>query len=110
MNGLYVMNTFFQKRETRKWIWVHPGGTMRNEIDYVISSHKHVVTDVSVLSSFKAGSDHRLVRARLRFDFNSERTKMIKTTSKRDQDSFQIDLKNRFECIDELNLDVDHIN
>lgn len=85
----------------------------------IISSLKYVVTDASILSSIKTGSDHRLVRKKLRFDFNSERTKIITTSSKRRyekqglaflQGSFQVDLINRFEGLDVLNLDVDYIN
>lgn len=112
---LYAMNTFFQKRASRKWTWVGPGGQIKNEIDYVISSHKYIVTDVSTLSRFKAGSDHRMVRAVFRFDLKSERAKMIKSQTRYEKpeiaslaNAFQIDLENRFNGLEESNLDVDH--
>jgi len=42
------MNTFFQKKPQRRWTWKSPGGTARNEIDYILSSSKDICTDVSV--------------------------------------------------------------
>lgn len=36
---------------------------MKKEIDYVISTTKHIIKDIIVLNSFKISNDHRLVRA-----------------------------------------------
>lgn len=117
---LFAMNTFFKKRPSRKWTWLSPNGTAKNEIEYIlISSHKHIVQDVNVLSRFKSGSNHRIFRTTLRFDFKTERTKMItrgQQIFKAPQlaslgESFQIELQNQFEIlkVDE-NLCVDEIN
>ncbi|XP_063539716.1 uncharacterized protein LOC134748833 [Cydia strobilella] len=38
--GLYMMNSFFRKREHRKWTWVSPDGATRNEIDFIMSTKK----------------------------------------------------------------------
>lgn len=62
---LFVLNSFYQKKPQRRWTWQSPNATTRNEIDYMLSPHQTVVTDVTVLNNFNAGSDHRLVRAAL---------------------------------------------
>ncbi|EFN65839.1 Craniofacial development protein 2, partial [Camponotus floridanus] len=59
--GMYCMNTFFQEKPQKKWTWRSPDGTVKNEIDYILSSNKNICTDVSVLNRFDTGSDHRLV-------------------------------------------------
>lgn len=35
---------------------------MKIEIDYVISTTKHIIQDISVLNAFKISNDNRLVR------------------------------------------------
>ncbi|KAG7308870.1 hypothetical protein JYU34_006132 [Plutella xylostella] len=116
---LYAMNTFFQKRASRKWTWISPDGRTKNQIDYILSSDKHIVTNVDVLSQFKTGSDHRLVRATLIYNLEKEREKMVRGNlnhkyEKEDymflQKEYQTDLKNQFEGLAEANLDVDSLN
>lgn len=79
---LYVMNTFFKKRRSRKWTWSSPGGRTKNEIDFIVSSHKHIVQDVSVLNSINTGSDHRLVRCKLYINSKLERIRQIRKTKR----------------------------
>lgn len=69
------------------------------------------------LSGFNAGSDHSLVRATFRFNLKSERNKIITSTGRYEkqelaslQDTFQIELQNKFEVLEEESLDVDHMN
>lgn len=70
---LFHMSSFFEKRPARKWTWISPGGKHKNEIDYIFSSHKCIVQDVSVLNSFYTGSDHRIIRAIVRIDARLQR-------------------------------------
>lgn len=70
---MYHMSSFFQKRPERKWTWISPGGRYKNEIDYIFSSHKCIVQDVTVLNSFCTGSDHRLIRASVLINTKLER-------------------------------------
>lgn len=67
-NHLSHMSSFFQKRLDRKWTWLSPGGRYKNEIDYIFSTHRSIIKDVSVLNSFNTGSDRRLVRAKVTID------------------------------------------
>jgi len=63
---LKIMNTFFKKKPTRKWTWKSPNGETKNEIDFILSNSQENVKDVTVLSRFNTGSDHRLVRAKVK--------------------------------------------
>ncbi|KAG7307782.1 hypothetical protein JYU34_006375 [Plutella xylostella] len=115
---LYAMNTFFKKRPSRKWTWISPDGRTKNEIDYIVCSNKSNITDVSVLSRFKTGSDHRLVRATFRYNLSKEREKMfLRKPLKYEaadykflQKEFQLELQNRFDGLKEENQDVDSLN
>lgn len=40
------MNTHFKKKETRHCIWKSPNGTIKNEIDFVISNNKNLAPGV----------------------------------------------------------------
>lgn len=46
--GLYMMNSFFKKRDHRKWTWISPDGVTKNEIDFIMSTKKRMFNDVSV--------------------------------------------------------------
>ncbi|XP_044760870.1 craniofacial development protein 2-like [Coccinella septempunctata] len=74
---LYCLNTHFKKPPHRKWTWKSPDGKTKNEIDYILADKQKICTDVSVLSRFDTGSDHRLVRATLRFRLKIKRNKLI---------------------------------
>lgn len=52
---LYFVNSFFKKPAKRRWTWRNPNCKIKNEIDYMISNHKRVMTDVSVLNNFNTG-------------------------------------------------------
>lgn len=36
---LYNANTFFQKKDNKKWTWRSPDGYTKNQIDYKLSKH-----------------------------------------------------------------------
>ncbi|XP_030759597.1 craniofacial development protein 2-like [Sitophilus oryzae] len=76
-NKLYIMNTFFKKRNSKKWTWTSPDSKTKNVIDFIISNRKDVIKDVSVLNRFSIGSDHRIVRAEIKINIKKERTNMI---------------------------------
>ncbi|XP_041481845.1 uncharacterized protein LOC121429016 [Lytechinus variegatus] len=110
--GLKVMNSFFKKKEHRKWTWQSPNGTTRNEIDFILTNRPDIITDVSVLNRFNTGSDHRLVRAKMHVNFKLERSKLIRKKNaslnvdklKQCKDEFQLQLRNRFQVLqDEVN-------
>lgn len=107
---LYVANTMFQKNPTRKWTWQSPNNN-KHEIDFVLTNRRQALQDCTVLNRFDAGSDHRLVRCRMAFDSKLERQKLIKNSGnginldalKLNQDSFHLELRNRFASIQNFN-------
>lgn len=65
VNNLYIMNSFYNKPDKRRWTWVSPNGEVYNEIDFIISNKKKIFTDVEVLKDVTVRSDHRPVRAKI---------------------------------------------
>lgn len=70
-NQMYIMNSRFQKRESRKWTWLSPDMKTRNLIDYIICKDISLFLDVSIIGSHEFSSDHRLLMARMRIDTNT---------------------------------------
>lgn len=64
-HNLSVMNTFFKKKESRRWTWSSPDQTTKNEIDFIMINHHKLITNIEVLNKFNFPSDHRLMRATL---------------------------------------------
>lgn len=62
---LSIMNTFFKKKESRRWTWLSPDQKTKNEIDYILTTHHKLITNVEIIHKFQFSSDHRLVRATL---------------------------------------------
>jgi hypothetical protein len=60
--NMYLMNSFFQKNETRKWTWLSPDGETKNEIDFFIIDKKSIVQDVDIEDDVNVGSDHRPIK------------------------------------------------
>lgn len=80
---LYIMNSFFQKKDKRTWTWISLNGEVKNEIDYILSTHRHIVQVVEVLDQFLTGCYHRLVRLKLKINTKLERRrKFIRNQSK----------------------------
>lgn len=76
-HNLYVINTFFKKKANRKWTWASPDGRTKNEVDFIISNRKDIFQDINVLNRFSTGSDHRMVRAKIKINLKREREKLI---------------------------------
>ncbi|XP_020841521.1 uncharacterized protein LOC110208062 [Phascolarctos cinereus] len=75
---LYIMNTFFMKRVGRRWTW-SPDEVVKEEVDYILTDKKQLVTDVAVISESVVcmQSYHRLVRAKVKLNTKlEERMKM----------------------------------
>lgn len=72
------MNSFFPGKVQRKWTWASPDGVTKNEIDYIITNHKSIVKNVTVLNNFSTGSDHQMVRAKVMLNTRFQRSKLVK--------------------------------
>ncbi|XP_026314067.1 uncharacterized protein LOC113225830 [Hyposmocoma kahamanoa] len=104
-----------RKSPTRKWTWMNQDGKVKNEHDFITSTKKHIFNDVSVINTVKTESDHRLVRDTLNINARLERSRLIKSTlcpitaQLQNPESFQFELQNRFEAL-ENSIDVDDLN
>ncbi|CAG9840644.1 unnamed protein product [Diabrotica balteata] len=115
---LFAMNSFFNKKPQRKWTWIIPNGNTKNEIDYILTTEKTIIKDVTVLNRFSTGSDHRLVRAKLRINSQFETKKKIENVSKLDmeklkqsKDEYKQKIKESIPVTRDLeNKNIDEIN
>ena len=107
--GLYIANSFFKKNKNRYWTWESPNGEYKNQIDYIMCSEKSTVEDCEVIPKVDIGSDHRMVRAKLRIDKRLIRLKHIRQQRPRKMNAevleanktkFVINLKNRFTALE----------
>ncbi|VDM53215.1 unnamed protein product [Angiostrongylus costaricensis] len=55
-------NSFFQKKESRRWTWESLNGMTHAEIDHILTNRRWCLLDTSVVPSFCTGSEHRLLR------------------------------------------------
>ncbi|KAK6735623.1 hypothetical protein RB195_018687 [Necator americanus] len=61
------------KKDHRRWTWESPNGATRAEIDHILTNRRWCLLDVSVVPSFCSGSDHRLLRAKIRLSHTMEK-------------------------------------
>ena len=66
-NNMKIANTFFRKKEKRKWTWVSPDQKTKNEIDHMLVNDLSIIEDVSTLARFEFSSDHMISRGRVAF-------------------------------------------
>ncbi|EYC38734.1 hypothetical protein Y032_0699g1627 [Ancylostoma ceylanicum] len=70
---LFHGNSVLMKKDHRRWTWESPNGTTHTEIDHILTNQRWCLLDVSVVPSFCCGSDHRLLRAKIRFSCTIEK-------------------------------------
>ncbi|VDM57626.1 unnamed protein product [Angiostrongylus costaricensis] len=61
---LFHGNSFFQKKESRRWTWESSNDITHAEIDRILTNRKWCLLEKSVGSSFCTASDHRLLKIR----------------------------------------------
>ena len=72
-NNLKIANTFFKKRDTKRWTWRSPNDRTRNEIDYILTDNLKNMTETLTINNVNVGSDHRLLRCKLQINTKQER-------------------------------------
>ncbi|KAK6728975.1 hypothetical protein RB195_006185 [Necator americanus] len=70
---LFHGNSLFMKKDHRRWTWESPNGATPAEIDHILTNRRWCLLDVSVVPSFCSGSDHRLLRAKIRLSHTMEK-------------------------------------
>ena len=111
-NNLCIMNTFYQHRSVHKKTWKSPNGTIQNEIDYICMSKrwKTAVDDVRTFRGADIGSDHHLIKAKIRIKLKKVKHQdkikpfaLEKLKSKDVEDRYTLELSNRFQALEEQN-------
>jgi len=112
LNNLVIGGTLFTHHDIHKLTWNSPNGRDRNQIDHLMINGmwRRSLLDVKVKRSADVGSDHHLVIAlvktklkktnqkpnmQTRFDTQKLKDNTVKT-------AFILDLKNRFQALQEL--------
>ncbi|KAK6762522.1 hypothetical protein RB195_023299 [Necator americanus] len=70
---LFHGNSLLMKKDHRRWTWESANGATRAEIDHILTNGRWCLLDVSVVPSFCSGSDHRLLRAKIRLSHTMEK-------------------------------------
>ena len=110
-NQLVIGGTLFQHRDIHKGTWRSPNGLTVNQIDHICISRRfcHSLIDVKVCRGADIGSDHYLVRGRLKIKLqsvakiNATRPDVPAIERLRNMtkvEEYNVTLQNRFECLD----------
>ena len=110
-NQLVIGGTLFQHRDIHKGTWQSPNGLTVNQIDHICISRRfcHSLIDVKVCRGADIGSDHYLVRGRLKIKLqsvakiNATRPDVPAIERLRNMtkvEEYNVTLQNCFECLD----------
>ena len=67
------MNTMFQKKVKRRWIWKSPNGVTKTEIDYILTDRPDIGTYVKLINLVNIGSDHIMAMSSIKLGVEMER-------------------------------------
>src|SRR5271156_2457386 len=115
---LYIGNSKFQKKSSRKWTWKRPDGSTKNEIYFIIASHENIIENLTVLNRVNTVSNHRLIRGSFNFKTGIDRAKLVKSqtpkidyvTLKARHEMFQLELHNKFNELQVAEEDIESYN
>lgn len=82
-HSLKIMNGFFQHKDIHKFTWHQETRQLRSIIDYIImrQNSKLMCQDVRVLRGSECGSDHFLIRGKIKVPFNKATTSNVNTST-----------------------------
>lgn len=111
-NNLIITGTIFPHRIGHKQTWISPDGTTRNQIDHVLVSRQHrtSVLDTRAMRGADVGSDHHLVRTKLKLKLKRHRIKKSPTRKRfatvrlqqlETRNQFSLTLRNKFDTLKE---------
>ena len=118
-NKLLVTNTFIQKPASRYWTWESPGGAYHNQIDFILADEKSTIYNTEVITHVDIGSDHRMVRGKVKINKRLLRLKRIKRKHvfkivikglEKATTMFQLSLHNRFDALKEEPSSIETLN
>ena len=114
-----ILNTWFRQHPRFLWTWKSPGDRYRNQIDYITvnSRFRNAVTKVKTYPGADCGGncDHVPVVAEVKLKL--KRIRKRRRTRKKDwkslrtdesmQESFQLELRNRYQALEQENQEMD---
>ena len=119
---LEVTNTRFQKNKRKMWTHLNDGTHTKSQLDFILVRNKwrNSVKNTEAYNYFSSlGSDHRLVRAKLKLSLRKAVTKPKKVVYdwddfKRDNDlqvEFALEVRNRYSvlCEEDIGQDSEHV-
>ena len=114
---MQITNTKFQKKHSKLWTYVSDMTNLKSQVDYILINCKwsNSVKDVCAHNSFTSiGSDHRLLRAKIKMSFRTKKTPAqirhdwaLLRGNKDLQQTFTISLQNRFAILCDNNDNID---
>lgn len=113
-NHLSVMNTYFKKRNSRKWTWISPDNNTKNEIDFILSYNPKVITNLEVLNNINFPSAHKMVRCSLNLRTPKMNRKSLKAPnnmlkSTKEKETYLEKLKENITTLDEITKNTENV-
>lgn len=96
---LYIANTRFQQKESRKWTWLSPGGMYHNMIDLVLIERRWLssMRNCRTYQGADIGSDHSLVMCKVQLRLKDPKQRR-KVRMRLDTEALnQPDIRTRFQ-------------
>ena len=118
-NRFFITNTFFEKPASRYWTWDSPGSNYKNQIDFILTTDKMIFQNTEILTRVDIGSDHRMLRGKVKLNKKLARLKKIHRKKamkidiqkiEADQSKFQIALNNRFALLNDNTPTIEELN
>ena len=103
-NEMVIANTLFQQHKRRLYTWTSPDGQHRNQIDYILCSHRWRSSIQSAKTRLGAdcGSDHGLliVTFRLKLKKVGKTTRPFRYDLNQILYDYTVEVRNRFKGLD----------
>ena len=103
-NSLVIANTLFQQHKRRFYTWTSPDGQHRNQVDYILYSHRLRSSIQSAKTRLGAdyGSDHELLIAKFRLKLKTvgKTTRPFRYDVNQIPYSYTVEVRNRFKGLD----------
>lgn len=81
-NHLRIMNSYYHKKQNRKWTWLSPDGKTRNEIDFILINKPRLFMVIHVVNQLNYNTDHRMLCGQIYSEEPKTQRKFTKNNKK----------------------------